>query len=103
MLHRLFKRLRGCSGETIVEALVAVLISGLALLMLATAVGTATRVVTTTRDAIEKYYNASDRLATLVTSDKAIVSLSGSGVNQSIEVTYYTNNQLSGIPVTSYR
>ncbi len=45
------------SGETMVETLVSILISSLALLMLATAIGASVNIVMSSRDRMEQFYN----------------------------------------------
>ena len=56
MLRRMKNKLRSCVGESIGETLVALLIAALALLMLAGAVSSASRIVTRNKVAMEEYY-----------------------------------------------
>ena len=53
--HRL-ERLTSESGETLTETLVSILITSLALLLLATAIGTAVRIVTRSKSRMSEYY-----------------------------------------------
>lgn len=55
MMKRIKAKLRGRAGESIAETLIATLIAALALVMLAGAVASAARIVTTSREAIEEY------------------------------------------------
>ena len=50
------------SGETWVETLVSVLISSLALLMLATAIGTSVNIVMSSRDRMEEFYGGESEM-----------------------------------------
>ena len=59
----MMKKLRSRAGETLTETLVALLISALALLMLAGAVTSATRVITRSKDKMTEYYAADAALA----------------------------------------
>lgn len=56
-LKRLCARLTSDSGETIVETLTSVLISALALLLLATAIGTSINIVLRSKEVMEKSYS----------------------------------------------
>lgn len=57
MMHPQFMvKIRSQRGETLVEALVAILISSLGMLMLATAISTAKNLVLDSKDAMETYY-----------------------------------------------
>ena len=58
-MKRALKKLRGRSGESIGETLVALLISALALVMLAAAITSATGIIRRSNEAIEQHYNDS--------------------------------------------
>ena len=58
-------RIKSSSGESIAETLVALLISSLALVMLAGAIATATRIVTRNREKLDQYYAANEYIAHL--------------------------------------
>jgi len=49
-------KIRSIAGETIGETLIALLISALALLMLAGAIGSASKIVTRNKTAMDEYY-----------------------------------------------
>lgn len=55
MKKRIAAKLRGRAGESIAETLVAVLISALALVMLAGAISAAANVITRSRTAVNEY------------------------------------------------
>ena len=63
------KKLRGCKGESIGETLIALLISSLALLMLAGAVSSAANIVTTSKQKMVEYYTDANSTA-IQTSNK---------------------------------
>ena len=75
MIGRMKARLKSRAGESIAETLVALLISSLALLMLAGAVTTATRVVELSRRQMTKYYLEDAKLAEAKGSGMATVTL----------------------------
>jgi hypothetical protein len=56
MLRRIRNKLCSCAGESIGETLIALLIAALALLMLAGAVSSASRIVTRNKAAMKSYY-----------------------------------------------
>ena len=60
MNKRTMKKLRSCAGESIGETLIALLIAALALLMLAGAVSSASRIVTRNKAAMEDYYGTTN-------------------------------------------
>lgn len=56
MKGRIGRKLKSCAGESIGETLIALLISSLALVMLAGAISTATRVIQTSKNKMDNYY-----------------------------------------------
>lgn len=55
-------KFRSNAGESISETLIALLISALALIMLAGAVTTASRIVTVSRDKLDEYYDNNEEI-----------------------------------------
>ena len=53
MMKRIRAKLRGRAGESLAETLIATLIAALALTMLAGAIGSAARIINTSRDAMK--------------------------------------------------
>ena len=97
----LLKKLKNSNGESISETLVALLISSLALVMLAGAMTAALRVVTTGREKIDAYYESSES----TTSGSGSVTLkdkSGVILDQTLDVTYQINDEFGSTPVISY-
>ena len=62
MKKSIWKKLKSAVGETIGETLVALLISSLALMMLAGAVSAATRMITRSQTTMDAYYRANNAL-----------------------------------------
>lgn len=97
MVERIKGKLRSCSGESIAETLVALLISALALLMLAGAVTASTRVITRSNDVIGDYYkgnrNLEEHSSSVPGSPIVIKDFdTGSVIKQYItNVSYYVN------------
>ena len=110
-------------GETITEVLVAMVIAGLALLMLATAIAAATNIISNSRQSMETYYKASNGLAEYSeqasaggvtkmsgsvtvkvsgdTGTGATISLGGDG-GTSVPITVYVSGADSNSPAASY-
>lgn len=71
-MKKLFMKLKNNRGETIGETLVALLISSLALVMLAGAIATAGGIITRSSDTIEEYYQANETLISMKTGDENV-------------------------------
>ena len=113
MKRHLKGKLYSCAGETIAETLVALLISALALTMLAGAIGTANRIITRSETQMQAYYQANNALATpgsnakkakKVTTGTAAVSVDKTIVNETggFSVSYTRNDVFGGKPVVAY-
>lgn len=91
------RKLNSNRGETLVEVLVAVLISALALVMFAAMISTATRLTVQSKNTLKVYYSNNAILESKISSsgeDATItVSTSGTGTNltDTIPVKVYTN------------
>ena len=69
------RRIKGDQrGETITEVLVAMVIAGLALLMLATTIATSSNIVRNSRESMESYYSMGNQLAAYEASDDTITT-----------------------------
>ncbi len=79
--HRFTNVVASDSGETMVETLVSILISSLALLMLATAIGTSVNIIMTSRDSMEAFYDGESEMI-----ENAQDSSSGSTLDISMDV-----------------
>ena len=105
------KKLRSNAGESIAETLVALLISALALVMLA---GAASRIVTSSRSKLNTYYNGNEVLVRLdltdAPDDRAInegsgtITLSaGSTVVDTKAIDYFENYAFEKNKVVAYK
>lgn len=118
MMERIKRKLSSQAGESIGETLIALLISALALVMLAGAVSTAMRIVTNSKEKIDVYYKVNNALvareATAPTingttvegysTDVLNVSIPGLlPTGKTVPTTYYWKNEsLSAVPVIAY-
>ena len=97
------KKLKSRAGESIAETLVALLISALALLMLAGAVSSAARVVTGSSNKLKEYYAADRNLATRSGTNTCAIRIKSDTVSQTVEdVKYYENTTLGSTKVVAY-
>jgi hypothetical protein len=77
-IKKAIEKVSGSRGETIVETLVSILISSLALLMLATAIGSSVKIIMTSTRHMETFYNGQSAMvadAYTGTGTKGTVSL----------------------------
>ena len=66
------KRLRSSRGESIAEVLVSLLISAVALVMLASMISASSRMISESRDSFAEYYERNNRLTKHVKDDDSI-------------------------------
>lgn len=112
-MNKLFAKLNSRTGETIAETLVALLISALALIMLAGAISTTSRIVTESENKMQEYYTANNGLAEPSGKDGSLTILTiadneGKGVilfgtTSDINIAYSKNDVFSGHPVVAYK
>jgi len=98
------KKLKSRAGETLTETLVALLISSLALLMLAGAISSATRVITLSKDRMTKYYAADATMAErkAARGSLTVTLTDSSGGELTIPAQYYENDAFASHPVIAY-
>ena len=106
--EKLTNKLRSQSGESIGETLVALLISALALVMLAGAMTSALGMITKSRNKLNSYYDAENNVVTrtngtqlnngITITDKTYV-ISPASYN----ITYYVDSEFSNTPVIAYK
>jgi len=113
-------KIRSTSGETIAETLIALLISALALVMLAASISVASHMVTTSREKLRDYYDANEVIvkqdtvpgglngiaeteANKTISIKEVGAASVSTEITSVKVDIFTNKAFSNKPVKSYK
>ncbi|MBR1560668.1 MAG: hypothetical protein IJ646_10560 [Clostridia bacterium] len=101
----LMKKLRSRAGESIGETLVSLLISALALMMLAGAISAAMRVVTTSNDKMTTYYQGDNTLANPSVDSGKIMEIKltdGTITSTYTEVPYYMNSAFSNKTAVTY-
>ena len=102
---------RRTSGETIAETLIALLISSLALVMLAGVISSSSNLVDKSRSTLDAYYTANEENGIIDQSGEgsgATITIKDTGYDGKLSdtaysVTYYTNAKFSRTPVISYR
>lgn len=102
MKERMLAKLRSRSGESIAETLLALLVSALAMMMLAGAVSSAAKVITQSNLQMARYYKQDNALATRTSGANTIVTIEGKGISENHTVQYYTNSVFAGVPVVAY-
>ena len=104
--HTLRARLGSSRGESLIEVLVAIVVSGLAILMLATVIASATTINKTSREAMNGYYDKSNAIAETSDSNGSGTVTLGSGGDEipldKSNVRYYIEEQDDGTPVVKY-
>ena len=111
MMKKASRKLKSRAGESIGETLVALLISALALVMLAGAISATGRMITASDKQLGKYYDGDKRLVTLTASesDGTLNSLTikgeGTAAVQEVHnnVPYSINNAFTSKPVVAYK
>ena len=108
MNDKIRKKLKSRSGESIGETLVALLISALALVMLAAAISAASGIVIRSRTKLDDYYKANETIVIQMTAGGTSGSItikdeSGSIADQSKDVTYYKNDEFGKKTVIAYK
>lgn len=117
MKSRIINKLSSRSGESIGETLVALLISALALVMLAGAVSSGMRIVTNSKEKIDAYYKTNNAVVARATvvptaAGTAVPGFSSGTLSVDVDkllptgtippVTYWKNDSLSGVQVIAY-
>ena len=114
LLRRIASRVRNQRGETITEALVSVLIGGLALLMLAVVISATSRMMFDSNAEMNKYYQESNAMAAHETASEGSGSTGKLGVevdgapvkisddSESEVDVKYREGEVAGKPVVSY-
>lgn len=101
-MKRMMKKLRSRAGESIGETLVALLISALALVMLAGAIGAAARMITRSKTAIDNYYAGDAALADPAAGELSVRLTSGD-LDCTYNAKYAENNHSGSTKVISYK
>ena len=99
MNRSLSDKMKYQAGETIAEVLVALLISSLALVMLASMISSTQSMVAKSEQKMNAYYDVNNKLESLNTEDKKgeltpVITMNGKTISCSA-VPYYVNDQLA--------
>ena len=111
---RIFRRLKRRSGESIGEVLISVLISAVALVMLASMITTSAGLVKTGKDKLQQYYVGQDALTqysetdvpegvSIAADSVTIRQEGGSEVYAVVEVECFVEEGVDGTKLISYR
>ncbi len=109
--QKLEKKLNSQKGESLTETLVALLISAVALVMLAGAITAAGHVVTRSKDKLNAYYLNNEDLVKRktsggvgnITTSTGNMTITGSDISiPSYAVTFYNNGEFGKYPVVAY-
>ena len=111
MMEKIARKLRGKTGESIGETLIALLISSLALLMLAGAVSSAGTIVQKSKTVFNDYYTKNNAVADQTTPEGTLnVTFSPASAESELpfkpaspEVNYYINDKYNQYQVVSYK
>ena len=117
MMKKMRSRLRSQNGESVSEVLVAVLVSMVALTMLALMITATTKMVIRSRTKMDEYVKGSNELVEkdgaalngtasfyLVKDDSSLIPISLTDTSESnIPTRYYVNDSLGNVTVISYK
>lgn len=111
LLNTIYARLRSTRGESLTEVLAAIVVSGLAILMLATVIAAAANTNRQSSEQMDKYYKASNELVANVASGLSgtvtLNDIDGNTVRleeaeSSVPVEYTVNEEVGQVPIVSY-
>lgn len=102
-LEKLKRKLHNKTGETIAETLVALLISALALVMLAGAISSTAKVITTSDKKMGEYYSKDAALASQSGTNNMNVSITGAGISEKRTAKYAKNDAFATKVVVAYK
>lgn len=104
MLNDIAGKLRRRAGESIAETLIALLISALALTMLAGAISTVGGIVNTSNQKMKEYYADDEAMAQYSGTATSInLTISGSGISETRTASGYNNSTFGNINVMAYQ
>lgn len=119
MIAKIRKKLRNRAGESIAETLIALLISCLALVMLAEAMSASSGIITKSRNKLKRYYNAAQNMDIRNEVNTEAYYTEGTGTakiedlypavgekkiqEQSKTIKFYENGEFGGTPVIAYK
>ena len=94
------KKLRSKAGETLTETLVALLIGTLALAMLASMIGSTSKIIEKTQGVLTEYYAAAAQLSSHEKTSSAVTVTKGQAAITDSQFVLYGNSEKT--PVTFY-
>lgn len=108
LIQKVKKKFSSCSGETIAETLVSLLIAALALTMLAGAMSSSLKMVTKSRNKLRDYNEKNEAMAKIAGGRTGTITIesdpSETGLSSSeYQVQYDFNNEFSNTPVAVYK
>jgi len=105
-LQRIGRLLKSSRGDSIAEVLIALLISAVALVMLASMISSSTSMTDSSKKKIENYYVSTNSLIgngkSAGTGTVNLVVSGESTVKTSFSVDYYVNNEINKHPVITF-
>lgn len=109
--QRAVRMLTSNAGESIGETLIALLISALALVMLAGAISSTARMITASDKQMGKYYNGDDNLVKQTTQGGNPLTVTITGENGTVKtieshtskIRWYKNDAFANKPVVAYK
>ena len=101
LLRFFSKKIKSDRGDSIAEVLIALLISAVALVMLASMISSSTSMIDSSKKKIAEYYVPSDGSISNVSGIVQLVPVSGT-VNISFPVQYSVNNTINNHPVVTF-
>ena len=109
MIRKAASKIKERTGDSIAEVLVALLISALGLVMLASSINVSSNLVTKSRASMESYYSYENMLEEKAASDKtgkiSVITEGNLPLTESLKeysVRFYINNAAPKLPVISY-
>ena len=100
------RKIRSRAGETITEVLVSLLISVVALVMLAGMISAAARLIKTSEAKMETYYGANNALVSAPSGSASDATMtirnSDDSINMTVAIQYYANTTVANKPVIVY-
>ena len=107
--QRASRKLRNNAGESIGETLIALLISALALVMLAGAISSTARMITKSDKQMGKYYAGDKKLVQQTEAEEGLLTVGITGENETfattethMDVKWFQNDAFANKPVVAY-
>ena len=99
-------KLKSDRGDSIAEVLIALLISAVALVMLASMITSSTSMIGASKKNIENYYSAANEMtgdcSVKYSGTVKLVPVSGTSMSTSFSVNYYVNEYITNHPVVAF-